>query len=201
MDEFPGNAHKKKATPATSKEKGEIEKVVTGEVIQKKPPILQRIKSVFFDGDAHSVTRYLAQEVLMPAIRNLIVDSTTKGIEKMIYGESQTPRHGAGAPRYSYNNPIHRASSAPARPPSAPRGRNAVPDLIVSSREEADVVIERLGDIIQQYGVASLADLYDLVGLPNSHVDNKWGWYDLIYANVRQVRDGFLIELPPADPI
>jgi len=204
--QFPGNSKKvKKDDPVV--EKKAVEKVVTGEVVQKKPPILQRVKNVFFAGEVDSVIKYLAQEVLLPAFRNLIVDSTTKGIERMIYGETMSPRHSAGGrSRYSYNSPIRRDNRErvmlPDQPPyPPPRSRHTTPELIVSSKEEGELVIERLTDIIETYDVASVADLYDLLGPPNSYIDNKWGWTRLQYADVRQVREGFLIELPPADPI
>lgn len=204
--QFPGNSKKAKASEEKPEKKA-VEKVVTGEVVQKKPPILQRIRNVFFAGDVNTVTRYLAQEVLLPAFRNLVVDFTSKGIEKMMYGDSASPRHSAGGrSRYSYNAPIRRDNRPrvmlPDQPPHPPpRSRHATPELIVSSKSEGDLVIERLVDIIDTYEVASVADLYDLLGLPNSYIDNKWGWTQLAYADVRQVREGFLIELPPADPI
>lgn len=63
------------------------------------------------------------------------------------------------------------------------------------------MVLERLNDIIDRYEVASVADLHELVGLPTTHVDNKWGWENVRYAEVRQIREGFLLDLPPAMPI
>jgi hypothetical protein len=56
-------------------------------------------------------------------------------------------------------------------------------------------------DIIDVYKVASVTDLHDLVGLPSTYVDNKWGWENLSYANVRQIREGYLLDLPPVEPI
>ena len=73
--------------------------------------------------------------------------------------------------------------------------------MILASREEAELVLERLLDIISKYEVASLADLYDLTGLPSSHVDNKWGWTYLNNTEIRQVRDGYLLDLPPLEEI
>jgi hypothetical protein len=69
------------------------------------------------------------------------------------------------------------------------------------SREEAENVIERLGDIIDVYKVATVADLHSLCDLPSTYIDNKWGWQALNYASVRQIREGFLLDLPPAEPI
>jgi hypothetical protein len=215
ISDNPSNSHKaksqnkpKKVLASTGKPKKEVEKVVTGEVTKRKVPLGQRVKAMFFSGDFPGVTRYVTSEVLLPALRNLIVDSTTKGIERMIYGETQTRRYGPDPrTRYSYNNPVsrdtRRRSYLPDQPPHPPpRSKtHAIGEVILSSKEEGELVIERLTDIIDTYDVASVADLYDLLGLPTSYIDNKWGWTVLTYADVRQVREGFLIDLPPADPI
>jgi hypothetical protein len=90
----------------------------------------------------------------------------------------------------------------PDQPPYAPpRRRQDVGEIILISRDEAELVIERLTDIIDKYEVASVADLHDLVGLPTTYVDNKWGWSVLNSVGVRQIREGFLIDLPPVEPI
>jgi hypothetical protein len=47
----------------------------------------------------------------------------------------------------------------------------------------------------------SLADLFDTVGLPATHVDNKWGWTNLASVEVRQVREGWQISFPPLEEI
>jgi len=62
-------------------------------------------------------------------------------------------------------------------------------------------VVERLIDILDKYEVVSLADLYDLLGLPTSPIDNKWGWTVLKQVEIRQTREGYLIELPPLEEI
>lgn len=73
--------------------------------------------------------------------------------------------------------------------------------MILVSRDEAQLVLDTLIDIIDTYEFASVADLYDLAGLPTTYVDNKWGWGSLQYAEVRQVREGYLLDLPNVEPI
>ncbi len=54
---------------------------------------------------------------------------------------------------------------------------------------------------IEQYEVVSVSDLNELLGLPSSHVDNKWGWTNLSTIDTKQVREGFRISFPPLEEI
>lgn len=205
MVDYQGNSHKGKEK-AIAREEKKIEKVVTGEVIKQKRSFGQKFKAVFFGGEFRSASKYIAADVLFPAIRNLIVDATTKGVERVVYGESaaqrrRTPSYGS---RIQYNNPIRRERAYLPDQPSHSllrQARRDTNDLVLASREEAGLVLERLIDIVDKYGVASLADLYDLTGLPSSHIDNKWGWTYLNNTEIRQVRDGYLLDLPPTEEI
>lgn len=185
-----------------------VEQVTTGTVIMKKAPLGQRFKSIFFGGDGRSAVRYIAADVLLPAIRNLVVDATTKGIERMVYGEATQRRRPTGygyTSRIQYNNPVSRTEVRPARlpdqPPSMRSLRREPHELVLASRDEAELVLERLMDIIETYEIATVADLYQLTGLPASHVDNKWGWTNLKSADVKQVREGYLLDLPVAEEV
>lgn len=208
--DYTGNSHKGRG----QREPGEVpppknlEKVVSGDVKIQKRGIGRKIRDLFVEADLRSVIRYVASDVLIPAARNMIVDGAAKGVDRLVYGESTMRRrgYGGGGPRVTYNNPINRgyrdASSrmAPAVT-SGPRSRHARDDFILSTREEAETVLERLNDIIDNYEVVSVGDLNELVGLPSSHVDNKWGWVFLGDVQIRQIREGYLIDLPPAEPI
>lgn len=217
--EPPSNSRKNKETPITNLPKGAeekkskgIEKVISGEVVTKKPSLGTRFKETFFSDDIGGVGRYLVLEVLLPAARNLVVDSVNKGIERAIYGDTMSHRRRADPMyRYSYNrSPLDKEprrgylpDQPPPRPTHASRGvrKQAVGDIIIASRDEAEIVLERLGDLIDQFDFASIADLYELLGLPHTYIDNKWGWDDIKDSDVRQVREGYLIMLPAAEQI
>ena len=207
--DYQGNSKKDKAnSEKPEKSEKNIEKVVTGEVVQKPKSLGKKFKETFFGGDSKQVAKYITADVLLPAIRNLVVDMITKGAERMIYGERDARRRD---PRINYGahyqlNPV--SSRNPFDPRTAqsaiPRGRqnrHEINDIVVSTREEAELVLERLNDILEKYDVASLADLYDLLGLQTSHIDNKWGWTFISNVPVRQIRQGYLLELPPLEEI
>lgn len=220
--EFPSNSQnvvgktKKEKLPPEEKPEKNVQKVVTGEVVQRSTPIGRRFKHIFFGGEFKGASRYILGDVLLPAFKNMTVDAVSKGVERMVYGDAAPRRTGrpmdqfsSGRPRFSYNQPSDRYSrQRPAMLPDQPphirqpqsRRRDAG-EIILVSRAEAEMVLERLADLVDNFEVASVADLYELVGLPNNYVDNKWGWTNLAQSDIRQVREGFIIDLPPVEPI
>jgi hypothetical protein len=214
--DYQGNSNKDREKSEKKQKKQDekiIEKVVVSEVIIKPRGIGRKFKDVFFGGDFRLAMRYVATDVLLPAFRNLIVDSVTKGAERVVFGEASGYRRrptGYGPiTRVQYNNPIMQQRPLDPRDraylPDQPRlqraNRHHFNDVILISREEAELVVERMIDIIDKYDTASLADLYILLGLNSSPIDNKWGWRYLNNVEIRQVRDGFLIELPELEEI
>jgi hypothetical protein len=207
--EFPGNSHNPTG-PNPPKEEKHIEKVVAGEVVQRKTPLGRRFKNLFFGGEFKGAMKYLSNDVLLPALRNMLVDTTTKGVERVVYGESYSRRRPEiGRPRVSYDRlsaPSDRYGSRRAMLPDQPpfassRRKQDVGEIILNSRDDAEIVAERLADIIDKYDVASVADFHELVGLPSSYVDNKWGWSSMKGVDIRQIREGYLLDLPPVEPL
>lgn len=208
MDEFPGNSNKKRQEQPPPKEKKkkderpEVKKVISGEVIEKKKTFGSKIKDVFIGGEFKSATSYIAAEVLLPAVRNMIVEATTKGIERMIYGDS-TPRRspGPGRPRVMYNSPVERYTPQsrgylPGQSGNV-RPRHGAPDIILNTYEDAEIVVESMAEMISDYGYASLSDLKNLVELPTSYTDESWGWTTIREFSIRQNRGGgFILNIP-----
>jgi|694.fasta_scaffold01451_34 hypothetical protein len=200
---------KKKDTPSESDDK-KVEPIkLGGEVTTRKKPIGSRFKEIFLGGEVRSASEYILSDVLLPALRNLIVDATTKGIERFVYGDSGYSRSRPAnyGPRTTYNRPLNRPSyNDPRRPnvpdqPNKPRSRPGHSEIILAERADAEMVLERLQDIIDRYPAASVADLHELLGLPTTYVDHQWGWTSIRYAEIRQIREGFLLDLPQPDPI
>ncbi len=209
--DYQSNSHKSKEQKTDVPDK-KVEKVTTGVVVEKKPTLGQKFKKIFFGGEFRGASRYIGADVLLPAFRNLLVDATTKGVERVVYGESmQTRRRPLDyGSRVQYNNPLSvqrdrarlpEQGRLPDQPSRSRQSRRDLNDFVLASREDAALVLERLTDILEKYEVASVADLYDLTGLPSSHVDNKWGWTYLNNAEIRQVRNGYLLDLPPTEEI
>lgn len=68
------------------------------------------------------------------------------------------------------------------------------------SRKEAANVLNRLADILDQYGRVTVGDFYDEAGFNDLCYSNiRYGWKDIGDAYVVKVRSGWSISLP--DPI
>lgn len=70
-------------------------------------------------------------------------------------------------------------------------------ELVFESRRIADLVLDRLEGVINSYGVASVADFYDVAGeVCRTYSANLYGWTDIRTARVVRVHDGYVIKFP-----
>ena len=99
-----------------------------------------------------------------------------------------------------YNRIVDLLKSNPKKYSDYIRQRPYVADeIIVSTRKEGEEVLDNLGDILREYGQVSVADFYELVGIPSNYTDNKRGWKELRYTGLHKSRYGYTFSLP--DPI
>ena len=200
---YPANSKRSRVTPPkTDTPVKEVKKVTTGAVIQRNQSMFRRmIASLVSTESSQSVGEYLMLEVLIPAAKNMIVDTIEQAANRFFYGDSRPRGTTTGArPGYTSYNRIH--SSAPLTTPGVrsisqrTRTNHEFSEVILETRGEAEDVIDGLRILIEQYEVATVADLYDLLGASGNFTDNQWGWYDLRSASVRHVRQGYLLVLP-----
>lgn len=198
-DDYPSNSHLSKEE---KKEDKKIEKVVSGNVIQKKKSLGKKMAGVFLEDDTKSVWQYLLYDVLIPAAKATISDMVSGGVEMLLFGSTK------GRPNRRNNDKTYVSYSSYYDKPSRPtngnnlnRARMNFNDIILESRGEAEDVLTHLFDLVDRYGVASVADLYELVGIAGNFTDNKYGWTNLSSASVTRVRDGYLVNLPKPTPI
>jgi len=185
-----------------------ITRVTSGDTVRRRKSLRKQFSETFVAGDLRTAARYVMFDVLLPAAKDMIVEAGSTGIEKLIFGDSR--RRTVSSPQsgptgyVSYNRMamgVASRLSAPERAMSRrARSRHDFDEIILDSRTEAEEVIDRLYDLVNQYEHATVADLYELVGLASTHADQKWGWTDLHGAGVSRIRDGYLLDLPEPAP-
>ena len=188
MDYAP-NSHKSKEEKALTEvpERKKLEKVVTGKVKTKKRNEIR-----------------VLMEVLVPAVKKAISDIVTNGIDMLLFGEGGRTRRTSSASTVSYRN-YYDQKDTTRRDYSSTRVRTrtgySYDDIILETRGEAEEVLARMDELIETYGIVSVADMYDLVGKTCNYTDNKYGWTNILNAEPIHVRDGYMLKMPKAGPI
>jgi hypothetical protein len=94
-EEYKSNSHRSKEQQDSHEPMPEkrTEKVVTGNVKQRKKSGLAKAGSIFVPGDVDSVKSYILMEVLVPSIKRAISDIVCNGINMLLTigrGDHQT---------------------------------------------------------------------------------------------------------------
>src|SRR5574344_1635828 len=72
-------------------------------------------------------------------------------------------------------------------------------EIIIGTLGEAEEVLSCVLDIFKDYGSVSVADLYDLCGVPSNYKDNKIGWkdsYSVSKMYILKTEYGYQLKLP-----
>lgn len=198
MNDYKGNSHRSKEEASTEVlPVKKVERVATGKARKKNE--VRKLADAFIAEDVKSVKDYIIQDVLLPAAKKAISEMVSSGIDMLLYGESKPKNRDRRDSRVSYTQYYRREQDYERGTRTRVRGYD-YDDIILDTRREAEEVLDRMQDLIDTYGMVSIADLYDLVGISGSYTDNKYGWTHLRSADVQRVRDGYLLKLPKALP-
>lgn len=206
------HAAQKKAASKDIPEKPEkLDAVVTGQAKTRKQSTMKKVENAILADDANTVKSYLIWDVLIPAIKDTLSDLVKKGIDALLFGEGGKPnritRDGASSyVSYSdyYKRPsIYARDRDTRRPDSRYRRKTPVSfdDIVFERREDAEKVLENLVELTMMYGMASVADFYELSNMDTTYIDNQYGWFELSMASVRRVRDGYILDMPKAEKL
>lgn len=176
---FPSNSNKSK-----------VKKIVSGK-IKKKNNLLD----IIFSEDANSVKEYIISDIVIPNAKKLLSEIITKGSDMLLYGETRSTKN-TNASKVSYKSYYN--SGTPLRTQT----RYSFDDILIENRGEAEEVLFQLDELINEYGIVSVADFYELVGIDGStYTDNDYGWTDIRTAKIVRTRDGYIIKLPRPVPL
>ena len=223
LDEsFPSNSKTKKVEKITNGEARvqKVEKVIVGSVKKQKKSFSKKMAETFLEDDTRSVGSYIFHDILIPAGKSLICDIVGWGgfAEMMLFGDnrgrrnsgSSSIRRDGGRTVVNYGAYSRDSSRQPVRNDPRDRqreisrtgrARHDFDEIVLETRGEAEDVLALLVDLTVDYGMASVADLYDAVGITSNFTDNNYGWTELRNATVSRVRGGYLINLPRPQPL
>lgn len=206
VPQYPSNSDKSKAEQRES-----AERITAKPAIRAKRSLVRDWKA-----EAASLLRVVASDVIFPAAKDMIAATVSQGIDRILYGESgrrpsvgsrsrnddRPPFYTTNRYNYNYTTPGPRREAPYSHRPTRPA--NKVDDVIVSHREEAESVLDAMVRSAERYEYATVANLYEMVGVHSTFIDGKWGWRsDMLSGRARivPVRNGYLIDLPRPEPI
>lgn len=197
---YPSNSNLSKSKPqepASPPEPKKIECVVRGKVHRRQDNRFTKLLALFLPTDIEDIPGHILKDVLIPQVRDGLFDI----VKTCLYGGSAPGnRKSSPASRVSYRSywdgPRDRTEERPAQ-----RSAYTYDDIFFDNRGEAEDVLVRMCELLDQYQIVTVADLYDLVGETGSYTDNRYGWTDISMAKVEYCREGYYIHLPRPMPI
>lgn len=202
MTEYQPNSHRSKELQAEKeREEKKVKKVVSGKAKTKENKT-RKITDVFISEDVNNVKSYIFMDVLVPAIKKAISDIVTDGIDMILYGESRGHKAKAsGNISYRSYYDDKRNDRRDGDRYGGARSRFDYDDIVFPTRGDAELVREQMVELIDHYGVVTVADMYDMADLSAPYTSNKYGWTNIRNAEPIRVRDGYVLKLPKAMPI
>ena len=178
-----------------SKEKKPLDKAIKGNAAVKKPSKSRRFFELFINEDVDNVKEYLLLDLLVPAIKDTIVDTVQRTIEMLFYGRARGKKSGSSS-YVSYASYSQRPRND--RPVQSRGKRISDLDSVeFESRADAENTVDILNELIGQYGEADVGDLYELIGVSgNGHVDRSFGWRTPIPYDIQYWRGTWILRLP-----
>lgn len=194
LNEYKPNSHRSK-TENTSVPEKKVKQVVTSGVKIKKKSEVSKFKDVFIAEDISNVKSYIFSDVIVPTIKKAILDSVDMLLNGRVSGGKQR-----GTSYVSYSSISNRNTRRDDYRDSR-NSRFDLDDITIASRGEAEEVLDQMGELIDRYGVVTVADLYDMIREPAPYTANRYGWTTIRSAEVIRVRDGYMLKLLPPKPI
>ena len=205
------NSHKYKAEKANGgnkKEPGSREKVSPivkrDQVVSTKKPLGKKFAETFMTEDAKDVKSWLLMDVIIPGVKNTILDI----LSMMFFGEVDNRRRGRRRrddDRRDYSSYYSGGSSSSRDRRDSRRRRDDsyydsddrvdFRNMVLRNRDDAEDLIEEMRRRIKVEGSVSVATLLDLIDVPGRYTDNNWGWDDERDIGIRRVSSGYLIDV------
>lgn len=184
-----------------------------GKIIKK--PLHDRIAQTLFGGTMKESAQYAAHTYIIPGIRDLIFESITGALDRLIHGDGAVGYKGKSAP---WNSGVsiytpgtsYTSYSSTTKATTVMNGSSSrEPQMILLNRkQDADELLRRMSDWIANYQCISVERYYDLANdfVPGTSklitfTDAYYGWYNLQMARVRPYQGGYYIQFPPTEAV
>lgn len=204
------NSHKYKAEKASMESQKDLKSrekvspvVDRNRVVSTKKPLSKKFAETFMAEDTKDVKSWLLMDVIIPGVKNTILDI----LSMMFFGEMNTrSRRDRRRDGYTNYSAYYRGGSDSRNDRDYRRRRDRddyydsddrvdFRNIVLRSRDDAERVINAMRDRIRDNGSVSVAELLDLIDVAGRYTDNNYGWDDERDIGIRRVSSGYLIDV------
>ena len=190
------NLSKERRAEAEKAKERKVEKVVKGKVKIRENKS-RKLMGNFISGDANSVWEAVLMDVLIPSLKKLVSEGINTASDLLIYGETRGGRNRSESKvsyrRYYDDRGDRRESESRSR---GSRNRFDYEEIVYETRGEAERVLDKMLETLDEYKLVSVGDMYDISGEPVPWTSHNYGWTSLRTASVKRVHDGYVLDLP-----
>lgn len=193
-NQYPANSDRAQENIPAPYQKRVSEPVTSGNVTQKDRTVWNGIEEFFGLGECKSFRDYVSA---LSDMTNRVYGAIDTLLGNRKYQNTTVP--GARVQYQNYYN-------APAPQQAAPQTQQPVQGaygqfyITYDLRQDAEVVLAKMFELLSIYQNVSIGDMFDLAGLssPNGYNDMKYGWKSLDGARVIPYGSKWVISLPAA---
>jgi len=183
------------------------------QIIVQKKSLGTKFADAFISDAAKDVKDYIIMDVIIPGIKDTIINC----MEMIFFGNTSNRRGRRSSVGYSDNTSYRAFYQSEYDGYGAPRRRDRrdrryrdderefsrdqidYRNIVVRDKDSAKEIVSILRGRIEKYGEATKADLFELIEISSTSVDNNWGWTDTRDIGLRRVSNGYLIDVADAE--
>lgn len=198
------NSHAYKAEKAKreadAKNKEKLRPVIRqDQIVSTKKPLSKKFAETFMTEDAKDVKTWLIMDVLIPGLKNTILDV----LLMMFFGEtdSRSRESSRDRGRTNYRAKYRSSSDRENRRRRDDRydsdDRVDFRNIVLRSRDDGEELVDEMKKRIEDTGSVSISELLDMIDAAASsrYTDCNWGWDDPRDVGLRRISSGWLIDV------
>lgn len=196
-EKYKSNSYRSKAE---AEEKKANEKVIKGSAKIHQKTTGEKLKETLFGEGVDNVGDYVVFDVIIPTLKEMVVNSVSDGINMLLFGETKRGRSSSRNSRSGYVQ--YESYSRNRDRDSGRRAQFDFSDIEFETRADAIDVLDAIEDTISMYDVASVSDLYEFAGITPRPTDNNYGWTSVNTAEILMKRNGsYILSMPRPKPL
>lgn len=200
--QYPGNSDKALENPQQPPAQKRVSApVINGGAQVREKTAWNAIEDFFGLGECHSFRDYVSA---LSDMTNRVYGAIDTLLGNRKYQNSTMP---AARIAYSQCYPYPQQPAQPQNPvqPQGAPGIYGQNYIIYDNRQDAELVLVKMLEMLQIYHNVSIGDMFDLAGIsdPNGYTGMNWGWRDGGLNGVHPVPFGskWVLNLPPVVPL